>query len=502
MTIKAKKFKTPTQFIILLVVITITGLLLSYKLLEIPRGLTIDEASLGYNAILLAQTGHDETGRQLPIFTLTINGTDWKQPITQYYLTALFKTFHPSIFLLRFSSVIIAIISTIIIYITTLQLFKAPKIAIFSIVIFLTSPLVVLHSHLATENIMPALFTSLWLLFIIIYSKKPKPILLIASALSLGLGFYSYKGMRAIVPIWTLISIPYIYTTTKINQNKRSLSPLKAIAVFIIFLLPFFIIIPTLEKHYAGAIFDSQNHQHPQSLVQFFYPYLSTFDPSFLYIKGDTLLEHSTHRHGMFLATTLPLFLYSIYKIIKQKTATGIFLITAFFSTPLLYGWVGSTYRASRLLALTPIYSLIIAIGYAHYLKQNHLKSAIKQSILVVFLIFFTWNLTSFLTYYWNDYPKLLENKLSGLEQRYSIQTLAQEAKKRKLRPYISGPLYQANTQTFQLFELIYFKQPINKLPDNQTLPADSILISPREQIDGLNRLNTNMPQYYLYINR
>jgi 4-amino-4-deoxy-L-arabinose transferase-like glycosyltransferase len=89
--------------------------------------LTDDEAAFGYNAVLLSRTAHDESGRFLPFFVLSLDGQDWRQPVTQYYLTALFKIFSPSVFLLRFSSVLVAITSAVLLYLLSLQLFNRHK---------------------------------------------------------------------------------------------------------------------------------------------------------------------------------------------------------------------------------------------------------------------------------------------------------------------------------------------------------------------------------------
>ena len=75
----------------------------SYRILQVPSGLTADEGAFAYNAVLLSRTLHDENGRFMPFFVLSLNGTDWRQPVTQYYLAALFKIFGASLFLLRFS---------------------------------------------------------------------------------------------------------------------------------------------------------------------------------------------------------------------------------------------------------------------------------------------------------------------------------------------------------------------------------------------------------------
>ena len=103
--------------IILLIAATVALLgFFSYKLIQVPSGITGDEAAFGYNAILLSRTLHDENGRKLPVFVLSLNGTDWRQPVTQYFITAYFKIFGPSLFNLRFTSVLIAVVSIWLIY--------------------------------------------------------------------------------------------------------------------------------------------------------------------------------------------------------------------------------------------------------------------------------------------------------------------------------------------------------------------------------------------------
>src|SRR5688572_32350203 len=104
------------RIVIGVVIAFLLSVFFSYRILDVPTGLTYDEASFGYNAVLIANTGHDENERFFPLFVQSSNKMDWRQPVTQYYLALLFKVFGPSVFLLRFSSVIIAIVSIFLIY--------------------------------------------------------------------------------------------------------------------------------------------------------------------------------------------------------------------------------------------------------------------------------------------------------------------------------------------------------------------------------------------------
>ncbi|MEK7497536.1 MAG: hypothetical protein AAB656_01310, partial [Patescibacteria group bacterium] len=101
------------NILIWLVPLFFVGLFLSYRLVEVPPALTVDEAAFGYNAVLLASDGHDENGKFLPFFVNSINGMDWRQPVTQYYTALVFKFFGASAFNLRFGSVVLTLISTV-----------------------------------------------------------------------------------------------------------------------------------------------------------------------------------------------------------------------------------------------------------------------------------------------------------------------------------------------------------------------------------------------------
>src|SRR3989344_1171156 len=145
----------------LLLILIFSIIFFSFRLSRVPSGVTSDEAAFGYNAVLLSKTLHDENNRFLPIFVLSLNGADWRQPVTQYYLTAFFRLFGSSVFNLRYSSVVITLVSAGLLYYLS---YKAGghKLALFSSFIFLTTPLIMIQSHLGLDNIMPVPFTIIW----------------------------------------------------------------------------------------------------------------------------------------------------------------------------------------------------------------------------------------------------------------------------------------------------------------------------------------------------
>ncbi|MDD4938337.1 MAG: glycosyltransferase family 39 protein [Candidatus Shapirobacteria bacterium] len=459
-------------------------LFFSYRLLEVPMGLTADETAFGYNAVLLSRTGHDENGRFLPFFVLSNHGTDWKQPVTQYYLTLLFKIFNPSLFLLRFSSIIIILISSILLFKLCQKIFDT-KYAVVSLVLFLTIPLIMIQGHMGLDNIMPIPFTIIWIFCLYQYNKNKKIKFLVVSALALGVNFYTYKGMRAIFPIWYLISLLYIY-------KKPFSKNIRQFFIFSLVSLPFILVSPVLNHVYPGSILGGTSPKI-ESFYDFLYPYFSSFDPTFLFIKGDDLLFHSTGHHGFFLLASLPLFLIGIYHSL-QKNKFSRFILTIFFISPILYGMVNSVHRASRLMCLIPFYVIICLYGLE---KINQLKLKYRFIIFFFLISTFTLNYCDFLHYYYFDYAKLTQNFVGDLKYYLSFKALKDNSEKLKLNPYIADDL------NYPFYESIYFPQgTVEHISQDLSSPPGSILLTNRDNIPGMSKLDINLRYYYLQVNK
>ncbi len=495
---KAKKhFQKINKRILVLVLSLLTlsifiTIFFSYRVMQVPTGLTVDEAAFGYNATLLAKDGHDQNGRFLPFFVLSIDGKDWRQPVTQYYLAVFFKFFGASIFNLRLSSVLITITSSILLFFLSYRLFSSIKASFLSFFVFLTIPLIMIQSHMGLDNIMPIPFVIIWLIGLLLFTQNNKRKHLIYSAISLGISFYTYKGMRATVPICGIASIVYLLSLNFLPKFNFKKFFYDAFA-FSISIFPFFAIIPILQQKYPGAVFDNMS-VHLSSVYEFFYPYLSTFDPTFLFIKGDDTLYHSTQRHGMFLLATLPFFVIGCYQSVKKNNFWKLILII-FFTSTLFYGFVNSVHRASRIMAIIPSFSLLSTLGIITLWQYKKLLG--KLSTLSIFVLIAI-NYFDFVKYYWYTYPKFTENIVGTFKYYPAYEILAKEAAKRNLMPLISQSIHDANGESGRFFEATYFPQTIKTYNDDNPSSPGTILLSRRQEIRSMTNLNLNLPDYFL----
>ena len=463
---------------------------LSFRILEVPPGINGDEAVIGLNAALVARTGYDVNGRFLPLFTADKNSWDWKQPITFYSEVLAFRVFGPSFFTLRAVSVVFALVSGILILFLVQELLGL-KTAIFGLIIFFLTPIVVIQSHLALENIAPVPFITLWLWMLIKYSKQKKDKYIIIAAISLGISFYSYLGLRLIAPTLALISLIYIYLTArslspqKINHRTVFLRKIRAALLsFTVSLLPFLFLLILVKNFYPAAILAQNRPSNLSSYQQVMLPYLSSFDLSFLFISGDSTPYHSTGKHGMFLLATLPLFALGIFKIAQKNSFTLNFILLTFFLTPIPLGITPSIHRASRLLFLLPFYIIVICLGLNFLIGIR--KKLLRYLLLWGLFILIGLNVFDFVYDYWYEYPNRVK---ADFARPYHLvfKRAYQLSKENSSQVLIQQDFRNQYSVAIDFFEQVYFPNKLKLWKEDQPLPQNSILITSEHMVKILD---------------
>jgi len=459
-----------TKFKVLLLCLLFLPIYL-HNLVSSPMGLTVDEAAFAYNATLLSKTAHDENGRFLPVFVLSIDGKDWRQPITQYYQTAFFKLFGASIYNLRLSNLVLVFAIGLLLY-YLLSLVINPTAGLLGLFFYLTTPIVFIHGHLALDNNAPLFFLLLYLITLYKYTQTKKLSNLIYAGISLGICFYTYKAMRATVPIWGLTTLLYIFL-----QNKK----LKPLIYFSAGLAPFALAAPILQKLYPGSVFD-KNTLHLSSVYDFFYPYISSFDLGFLFIKGDDTPFHSTGIHGMFLLASLPILFYCFYQIIKTRTKNKFlfFILLLLVLTPSLMGLVGSIHRASRLMVFVPFF----AIAFASITSKLNFK--LRVLIIFAFLL----NFIDLFSYYHLNYNLKTQALFGNSSYYHSYITLNSISQKTTFTPYINKDLSVSKDISGKFFQEAYLSKKAVLIQRDEELPKNAVLMTNRAEVPGLNLIS------------
>lgn len=481
----------------LLTIVLFLWIFFSYKLTDIPPGITVDEAAFGYNGVLLAETLRDENNRLLPFFVLSIGGNDWRQPVTQYSTALAFKLFGSSYYILRSVSVFFAVLS-IILFVLLLLKIGGNIFAFFGGLVLTTIPMMMIQSHLGLDNIAPVPFVILWLMGLYYYQTTRRYKFLVLSAVTLGISFYSYKGMRLIVPIWSLLTLAYLFLLSY-SPKKGILIQLfktKAVLVFAAAIAPFALITPYLQFLYPGALFGGARPSF-DSYQQFFLGYLSNLDLSFLFINGDATPYHSVGKYGAFLLSSLPLFLIGAYQSVKRR-GFYLFVLIAFLTAPIFFGTVGSIHRSSRLLALMPLYAFITATGlWSVYNLKLKFRNFLLSSLIIILLL----NYADFIWYYWNKYPSYyITQGAFQTRSNDSYYLLSQKAKELNLKPIVQKDVFESDGEAAKFFEAAYFDQKLELWDTKDQLPKNAIVLSNQQELAGFERLDLMIPAYNILV--
>lgn len=452
-------------------VLIFLGFLFSHRLTKVPPGINMDESSIGYNATLISHSLKDENNRFLPVFVLTLGGKDWKQPVRIYSTALFFKLFGSSYLNLKFVSVFFALVSSFVFYLI-LRLFFPLSISMAGLFFFASAPSLFIQSHLALENIDLLPFMLLWLYFLLSFSIKPRNFKLILSAVFLGISFYAYKGMRTTVPVYLGLSLAYLFYLAKTKKETNY----KSLIYFTLGIAPLLLPLKWLQTHYAGAIYDPTTVGLP-SFFQAALVYLSSFDFSFLFLKGDKILVHSTGRDGMFLIPNIILFFIGFSKLVKEKKHQFYFIFICLIFTPLLLVTVNSIYRASRLMAFIPLFTFIFTFGFKQLLEIKN--KYIKHVLPTVFIVLLVINFIGFLKNYWTEYPKLISQDFSpNFDQ--SFYELSNLAKINKVETYVEYNDYMGQKSDIDFFWEVYF--PDKKLEtwqrEKEKFPENALVLT------------------------
>lgn len=199
-----------------------------------PYGSHIDEASLGYNAYSIAQTGKDEYGKKFPLVFQAYG--DQKLPAYIYAIVPSVKLFGLSNFAVRVPGAVAGSMLVIVIYLLLRQFSFSPNISLLGALITATSPWLIMLSRIfGYESGLGLLFftTGLWSLLSAIHNQNKWRYICIAST-AFALTWYSYIAFRVITPAVILVTVILFMRSKKFI----SVYGIGLILLFFIFVIP------------------------------------------------------------------------------------------------------------------------------------------------------------------------------------------------------------------------------------------------------------------------
>lgn len=411
-------------FIFLLILITAAFLRL-YRITDIPPGVNRDEASIGYTAYSLLNTGRDEYGRTFPLSFESFG--DWKLPLYIYTVIPFVSVFGLSELAVRLPSAIFGTLSVLLTFYLVRMLFKNNLLALLSMFLAAISPWSIHLSRVESES-NTAVFLTLLGVILFLKSLSSKSWLIILSAICFSLTYFTYAGNHIFTTL-LVVGLLVIYRD-KIIKSKSF------VAALVIFLtLSGFIFYNTLfgadrtklagisvfgDPSVVHAKIEIPRNEHNDSKSFFaramhnkltyagekiFQNYLNSFSPSFLFIKGGDNNAHNIVNFGnMYLVEAPFLFLGLIYLIAFRKGKERNLILWWFFISPLAASLTKDAPHTNRMFAIFPLLQLISSFGLYWILANS--KKALKTLFIVVVSLAFILNFAIYLDRYYVHFPK------------------------------------------------------------------------------------------------
>lgn len=393
----------------LVAILLLAALVRTHKLDSAPYGTLVDEASYGYIANSIAQTGRDELGNFLPISFKAFG--DYKLPVYGYLLVPVVKLLGVSNLSVRLPSAISGIFITLLTYLILKKLKFSLHTSFFGALITALSPWTIMLSRFAFESNVALLFFLLSIYFCTHYIHSRKTLFIVLSSIFLGLTWYTYIAYRLITTGILFVSVLHFYTSRVFTRREIA----TFVAVFVIVILP---LTPSIFSQSGTARFsqigffsnDATIHEinefrglcyknwtenmcdivfnRPVAWFGFiFHNLFSSLSVDYLFLNGEKgLLYISVPNYGNFLHPIIFFYFLGIHALFTRFKNTKEAL---FFSALLLFSLIPSSLvgppQRIRLSALFPLILFLLVLGYEKLMQFLSKKRVVLGGIVTFF---------------------------------------------------------------------------------------------------------------------
>lgn len=397
---------------LIFLIILLAGVLRLYKISSVPPSLSWDEASIGYDALSIAQTGKDQWGFSFPLAFKSFG--EYKYPF-HIYTTALFvKLLGLNELSVRLGSALLGIFNVFLLYLFVKVLTKNKTLALLSSLLLAVSPWNIQFSRVSWETNYTLLFflSGLILFFKGLSRKKILPI--IFSYLLFGLSLFTYNAAKVFIPPFLLgLNLIYFKDIRKIGY--KMIIPF-AIFIALLCLNIFNTNLSGLNRYnqlgfetdrvvatYAYKV----SHIYKLGWIEVaFKQYLAHFSPKFLFVSGDPNPRHSTQGVGEMLVFDILFLPFGLITLLSQlkKDDKKIWLLLFWFLLWPLPASIAREYpHASRAMFGLGILPIISAFGIVKIVSVMPKK--ILPLVYLFGLMLFVVPIYLYLNVYFTKYP-------------------------------------------------------------------------------------------------
>lgn len=421
------------RFLILIGIIILAFFLRFYLLSSVPPSASLDEASIGYNAYSILETGGDEYGNKFPILLRAYD--DWRPALYVYLVIPFIKLFGLNVLSVRLPSVILSVLTVIATYFLVKELFSSSKnkifFAILSSLLLAISPWHIYISRLGHEVNAGLSFAVFGILFFLKAVNNKKSLFLILSSIFFALDLYTYQSQKVFVPL-IIIVFGFVYKDFLFKMKKGALISF-IFGITIIFPITLATLSPQGLIRFKGTSAFGEEAFYKESAEKilkyknkgnflgevvnnrrlvpfkiFISNYISHFDFKFLFLNSGNESFKAPNVGLMYLWEFPFAVLGIVFLFKKQDKKTRLLLISwplIAFIAPSLTTGSPHAMRAFNVLSVPQIFAAIGIVEVIDSIKKSKFKNLLNgfyMSISVAVVI----SLLIFYKHYFYSFPK------------------------------------------------------------------------------------------------
>lgn len=402
------------------------GWLYGTRLGQVPAYVMHDEAQGALQAQSIAATGRDLTGRLLPLYFTEPEFLPGRDPALIYFTALVLQVVPFNEAGVRASVVVIAVLNVVLTFLLAQRLFQSTAMGLVAGGLLLLTPIHFIRGRMLLSPLFTIPFILVWLWMLWRFTVQPTTARLVACAVALGLGMYSYLAAVAMMPVYLLI-------TLAIGFRRIGLTPvIKSGVAFVITLLPmlaWYVTHPERNTEIVSAYQLDASAASP--LGRWVGLYWAFFDPSFLFVSGDSSLINSTRESGFFPLAFAALIPLGLYGLVRAMQPVPLAILAGFITAPLVTIITGAV-EMNRVMFAIPFGVLTAAYG-AHLLLGSGLVAA--RAVAVILLLSVPWQFAGVYSGYMGGYRLTSAPWFAG-NAREAVRALMNRA------AGTAGPLY------------------------------------------------------------
>lgn len=443
---------------LLVLVVLTAGVLRLYQLANIPPALTWDEVAWGYNSYSLGIDGRDEFGVFLPYKFIESFG-DFKPPLYAYVGIIPIKIWGLTEFAVRFPSAFFGVLTVFLTYFLTKEIFysnsksgtlnskqnenpnhlehKQLKIENFKLEILALTAAALLAISPWHINLSRAAFEANVSQFFIVFgiylfllALRKNMWLLVISAVSFVLSFYTFNTARVFVPM--IVIILGLVFIKKLWKHKKQTIIAGIVGFLLLFPIIGFLFSPQaslrfrevniftdssiieranqeIENDNNSLISKALHNRRIKYAVSFVSHYFDHFNPSFLFIKGDGNPKFSTQDVGQLYIWSIPFLIIGALLLFRKREGQWWIVPVWLLVGIIPAATARETPHALRIETTLPMFQIIIAYGFINsmiFLRERVHKSWLYKVIVYVLLLLLLLNVGYYLYGYYVHYSR------------------------------------------------------------------------------------------------